>query len=303
MVYLGYEGREKAAAAHYAAVFDFVSRKPSAIVDALYADIRPLLPALPEKRSADDYSWLRSFILADLDTLYSWTRSRKCHLKFTFFRSLYTERFAKSASVFVDAAKTYNAFTYLRLIGVNVCPYCDRESIQLFENISGEKRSGEIDHFFPKEDRRFPALAMCFYNLVPSCHTCNHAKLTADVEAHPYDPGIEDWSRFHSIVPLGANFNSLDEKDFKVNLICKNGMKINNNVMGLESRYNATPKQIRDILFAIRDFSDENCAQMLAMGIDADFIRRQKESLLGLPYPQDRGLSPLAKLRHDLQSQ
>ena len=33
------------------------------------------------------------------------------------------------------------------------------------------KSKKQIDHFFPK--RKYPFLALCYYNLIPSCDICN----------------------------------------------------------------------------------------------------------------------------------
>lgn len=63
---------------------------------------------------------------------------------------------------------------FVEAVGIKVCPYCNRTFIQ---NVSKGKKSvvkGELDHFLSKED--YPYLAICKYNLVPSCPFCNHGK-------------------------------------------------------------------------------------------------------------------------------
>ncbi|MFX8327742.1 hypothetical protein ABTL71_18955, partial [Acinetobacter baumannii] len=51
----------------------------------------------------------------------------------------------------------------------DTCPYCNRSYIYY---ISRRKEiKPQIDHFFPKS--KYPFLAMSFYNLIPSCQTCN----------------------------------------------------------------------------------------------------------------------------------
>lgn len=300
MIHLDYNNKAAIAERHYLAVRDFVSRRPAAVQDKLYDDIRMLLPTLPPQRDAMDYDWLFDFILADLDTLTLWTQTNKKELGFTFFAKLYAGYFANGPTKFVDKAQTYNAFTFFEKIGINVCPYCDDEYIKIFQNHKGKQRSGDIDHFFPKADGLYPALAMCFYNLVPSCHTCNFKKLDAEVEANPYDERIESWSSFHSLVPLGANFDSLKLEDFKISLNTSHGMTRNNDVMGLESRYNANPEEIRKAMMGLREYSKEKCAEMLALGMPQDEIDRKKELTIGKPYPLDRGHFPHSKLLHDL---
>lgn len=57
------------------------------------------------------------------------------------------------------------------LIGVRVCPYCNRSYIFTL------KKSGvrpQYDHYFPKS--AYPYLAVSMYNLIPCCAVCNTAK-------------------------------------------------------------------------------------------------------------------------------
>lgn len=60
---------------------------------------------------------------------------------------------------------------FLEKLAIDTCVYCNRNyTIQLLKNRS----RAELDHWFPKES--FPILALSFYNLIPSCHSCNHLK-------------------------------------------------------------------------------------------------------------------------------
>lgn len=63
---------------------------------------------------------------------------------------------------------------FLEKLNVDTCVYCNRNyTIQLYE----DRARAELDHWFPKET--FPILALSFYNLIPSCHSCNHMKLNS----------------------------------------------------------------------------------------------------------------------------
>lgn len=53
-----------------------------------------------------------------------------------------------------------------------VCPYCNREYINSVNTKKGRKVIGPtFDHFLSQKD--FPFLKLSFYNLIPSCTTCN----------------------------------------------------------------------------------------------------------------------------------
>jgi hypothetical protein len=51
------------------------------------------------------------------------------------------------------------------------CAYC-----LLHEILAAGADNFELDHFKPKSDARFAALATSYYNIYYSCHVCNHYK-------------------------------------------------------------------------------------------------------------------------------
>lgn len=63
--------------------------------------------------------------------------------------------------------KKHNHKRFIAFFDTRVCPYCNR-------NYIGDINSNTIyhlDHFWPKDD--YPILAASFFNLVPSCASCN----------------------------------------------------------------------------------------------------------------------------------
>ena len=101
------------------------------------------------------------------------------------------------------------------LKNVSVCPYCNRNYINSTYKIlhcnncnqdllvidgTEEECSGcnqeingptkvlntaQLDHFFPKDS--YPLFAVSFYNLIPSCYSCNHIKSNKHLKYSPYD--------------------------------------------------------------------------------------------------------------------
>lgn len=94
----------------------------------------------------------------------------------------------------------YNNFSnkeFLNLLNIDTCTYCNRNYTLQFDLETNHARA-QLDHWFPKET--FPILALSFYNLIPSCSSCNHIKGSAktyDWEnalkniVHPYFNPIE----------------------------------------------------------------------------------------------------------------
>ncbi|MCY1662735.1 HNH endonuclease [Chryseobacterium sp. SL1] len=99
---------------------------------------------------------------------------------------------------------------FLEKLSIDTCIYCNRNyTIQLVK----DRARAELDHWFPKES--YPILALSFYNLIPSCHSCNHLKHNNSPEGnwenalininHPY---IEDKA---STFTFDYFYNSLNE--------------------------------------------------------------------------------------------
>lgn len=81
------------------------------------------------------------------------------------------------------AAKT-EVSTLLDLMGVEVCPYCNRAFITTLEVEKGSLRS-QIDHY--KNKSGYPHLALSILNFVPSCAQCNHLKRDKNLPVlYPY---------------------------------------------------------------------------------------------------------------------
>lgn len=75
---------------------------------------------------------------------------------------------------------------------ISTCPYCNMQYTFTLDCENG-KTAPELDHFYDKSD--YPVLAVSFYNLVPSCHVCNHIKgIKKTVTINPFFAGFE--SRF-----------------------------------------------------------------------------------------------------------
>lgn len=107
----------------------------------------------------------------------------------------------------------------LSITHLSVCPYCNRN----FMNSSNNKNTCELDHFWKKS--QFPIFAASFYNLIPSCPSCNRNKGTDTFLLSPYNVKISSNQRLRfSWYPLDGDFlfnhnsiyiTSKTHKDFK----------------------------------------------------------------------------------------
>lgn len=308
MIHLDYPNKVASVELHAAKIIEVVSTESEELKDTLYNGIRKLFTYLPENRAEEDYLWLYDFIVADVDTLESWVRNQRDDLKFSnYFLDMYENKFAKSPTIFIDKAKEYNAYILLKMIDFKVCPYCDDEYLEIFSSYRGDdndgnpvfkqRRTSDIDHFYPKKGADgCPAIAMCFYNLVPSGKGCNQPMNTTPIAANPHKSQIEDWSRFEPDVPLTRNLESLSDEEVKIKLVTSNSMKLNNEVLGLEDRYNHHHSEIRRLMELKRSSDKTNMAEKELLGIPKEFIQK----VLGPSYPELRGKELHQKLRNDI---
>lgn len=88
---------------------------------------------------------------------------------------------------------------------IRSCPYCNAQ-YTLFVKHRKEngadvrKKRFQFDHFYSQAD--YPYLSVSLYNLIPSCASCNHAKLDKPFDItshfHPYDDenDLDLWATF-----------------------------------------------------------------------------------------------------------
>ena len=119
-----------------------------------------------------------------------WTEQCSNKLKFTVFKEIYNRYFSNGSNKYVDEESQYNAYKFLENLQITVCPYCEDEYLDAVDINDKKRRTSEIDHFFAKST--YPALAMCFYNLVPSGQNCNGLKLDRGCGMNPYEKDIEE---------------------------------------------------------------------------------------------------------------
>jgi hypothetical protein len=95
---------------------------------------------------------------------------------------------------------------FFNMLDIRTCPYCNRQYTFTLDE-KNAKTAPEYDHFYDKAD--YPILAVSFYNLIPSCHTCNHIKgRKKTVKLNPYFAGFE--SNFVLLDNMGSTMNKAE---------------------------------------------------------------------------------------------
>lgn len=217
--------------------------------------------------------------------------------------NLYSAYFANSSKYLIDTE--YNAAKLVQKLGIIVCPYCNRNFINnvTYSN-RGLKRTSQMDHYYCKE--KYPFLAMSFYNLVPSCPSCNHIKSNIRIYFSPYD------TRFKSSELIHFNFkiNSIDfihdASQLEITLTALNKRMYSNiNTLKLKSQYEIH-KDIVQELFKNKLIYTETKLNEIQKDFSGLFTNEEdmKRTLFG-NYLNENELHrrPLAKLISDIYNE
>lgn len=141
-----------------------------------------------------------------------------------------------------------------------ICPYCNDRKVEVL-NVEQDATKKEklkayfdLDHFYPKSQN--PFFAVSFYNLIPSCHTCNSSEksdlpFTIASHIHPYHDSFEDLFKFKislktqlgdkadeiTFVPLTARLTDGVIEDLKLDVRYKNNIESANELVTLYNKY------------------------------------------------------------------
>jgi len=123
----------------------------------------------------------------------------KSDTKFDFMKPLYKN--------FTTKKEEYDAYDLARDLKVDVCPYCNRNYTFTVKSENGSSRP-QFDHFYDKDT--YPILALSFYNLIPSCPTCNTTmkgtkQFSIYTHLHPYQESFNNYAKF-KFTPIDCNF-------------------------------------------------------------------------------------------------
>ncbi|MDO6597251.1 hypothetical protein Q4512_10030 [Oceanihabitans sp. 2_MG-2023] len=213
------------------------------------ATIKELIEAKPHRLIEINNSLQTKFIAATGRTV----KDFKANAKKLCLISGFTGWFSKDETV----GEKWN-YRLARLLDKHTCTYCNREYVFVYRNPSGSGKGmvPQFDHWFAKTD--YPLLAISFYNLIPSCATCNTIKSSTDLNLtdhlHPYvDSNISSTYEF-SYLPI----TNIDNR-----IILKNSSLFNSkgldtvNALNLPLIYKGhSGKELQDLIDLRYKYSD-----------------------------------------------
>jgi hypothetical protein len=187
-------------------------------------------------------------------------------------------------------------------LGSTTCPYCNYNKLDLVPNLGARNVSHDttayldMDHFFSKV--RNPFFAVSFFNLIPSCHSCNSTDKGAkvfsiDSQIHPYFNSFDDYFRFR--VSLIAILGGVTDEVF-IDSIQSRANDRTVNDFNLLAKYNHILPDIKSLLSRFIKYK-----RYIGTAEEPMFV----ELLLG-EIPQDRKnilRHAVAKLKRDVLRQ
>ena len=207
--------------------------------------------------------------------------------------------------IFVDYGyDNLDKLKFIQNINLGSCPYCNRNYIFNINKKGSIKP--EIDHFYPKSI--YPYLAVSYFNLIPSCPTCNGfgAKEGKDTFytypiSNPYELNENDFK--FSISPESIDFFNVESKKYDFNSfeIELNGNKANLEIFKLEELYKQHKDIVLELLIKKAYYPKSYIEELKKFGFTEDEIYRYL--LCNYKKNEDLHKRPLSKLIKDISEE
>lgn len=193
-------------------------------------------------------------------------------------------------------------------LNIRTCPYCNRQYTFTIDKIHTQT-APEYDHFYDKA--HYPLLAVSFYNLIPSCHTCNHIKGTKTAYVNPYFRGFE--SCFRLVDDDGKELNKaeiLKQSDGKLAFLKSNGKvscydQQNIKTFGLQELYSKHDDYINSIIEKVVAYNNTTQQALVDAFQSASYSPQQVFDFVWGKYLEISQFEnqPLSKLTKDILEQ
>lgn len=216
-------------------------------------------------------------------------------------------KYNKNDAIPQKILKIYNKFSAKNInnlivekMSVKVCPYCNENYIV---NRGKKRTSAQLDHFYNKSQN--PLFAICLYNLIPACATCNQIKRINQLNISPFD---EDINRERLKISYKfINSNYLENKD-SVEVIFKPegyiGEKIYDDIqkLNIHQSYKFHNDYLQEILKKRIVYTN---SQIIELYDSFPKLFKNKEELIRIAFGNyieldDLNKRPLSKLTRDI---
>lgn len=240
----------------------------------------------------------------------------------------YEKSFGKNGITIKKTIK-WNRDKLLSMMGISVCPYCNRQYINKYNAGNKHKTTADLDHFYPKSKYTF--LALSLYNFIPSCQICN-SRFKGDEDfykgeyIYPYEEEFGDEAKFRTDFYMDEDIKDkqkqLKEEDaydityllgnsnnFKIKIDIKDseseiGKKIDNskNIFHLEDLYNAHKDYVRELIKKAIIYNESRIDELYTQYPELFNSREEVLQMVVSNYidANELGKRPLSKLTKDI---
>ncbi len=209
-----------------------------------------------------------------------------------------------SYRIFITKAKTrYDAYKLADSLDVRTCTYCNRNYTNTVIKSNGDKLTRpQFDHYFDKASH--PILAISFFNLIPSCSTCNSSikgthKMTLNDYNHPYlDNNLRN-------IKFTYKYSDKTNSGIRVKVVTPLASKIKNTIdaFAIEEVYNSHTGELLDLIKTKQYFSDRYLST-LKSGLLKDVIVSKEDLyriVFGTEYDETNFINrPFSKFKSDI---
>jgi len=203
-----------------------------------------------------------------------------------------------------------NAVWLTKKLNFQVCPYCNRAYTFTVEKSQPKSKRivrPEIDHFYPKSNPDYMHLAISFYNLIPSCPSCNHLKSTQILDFHPYVGDLNNKKAQPKIlVNLKTNNKTGDTSLFPekptINIEPSN---TNTQVLCLDELYKQHSDYAKELLDKIQAYNRSLYHPLIESFQSIGYTPEEIDRLIWGNYIEEGSFAkrPLSKMTHDILEQ
>jgi len=224
------------------------------------------------------------------------------------------KKMLKEYDIFTNKKKIkYNAYELAKKLNVNICPYCNRNyTFTVINEVDGKREEEltrpEFDHFISK--KKYPILALSFYNLIPSCHICNSTlKGESQVELlNPYLDNFNEKAKFSLKLKESTFYHSIKGFEIELKENDSNDIKTQNTIstFRLKELYNNHKDIILELIQKQAIYNDSYLDELLSQYEGTLFKNREDlQRLIICGYINDDEINkrPLSKLIKDISKE
>jgi len=310
MTQIKHSGLDSVAKEHASKVFNYINKNSFSNAEKKYftdEKIFEILTAKPDE--------LQNYTIIDKEPM----RLNFKKMKFAFVGSDSSGKRDGAASGYNKFSKKnnsdYNAYILTKELGVNVCPYCNRNYTFTSQSKNGSTRPF-FDHFYDKG--KYPFLALSFYNLIPCCNICNSSyktqkKFCVSTHIHPYIKDLNKIIKFQFAINSIDSFYKYDALSLefvksKQDVSDEDFKKATNNIdaLGLKDIYQNHKDIALEIIQKAEMYNDSYIDELLKNYEGTLFKNREdllRQLFGGYVTDDDIGKRPLSKLTKDILEQ